>query len=168
MMYICEVCKKQIATIHITDIHNNVKKELHMCEGCAEAKGVSVKQSLSVPQIMASLGKGAAKTKVKRERNLTCDQCGMTWREFRTRGRLGCAHDYTAFATHLKPMLGEIHGGAEKHRGKSLRVDPAARDVRREIAECQRQLREAVEREAYEEAAVLRDRLARLQPPEKE
>ena len=32
----CEVCKNHSATVHLTDVSNNAKRELHLCENCAK------------------------------------------------------------------------------------------------------------------------------------
>ena len=50
--------------------------------------------------------------------DLTCPKCGITFREFRTQGQLGCRHDYEVFAEHLGPLIERAHGGATRHTGK--------------------------------------------------
>ena len=39
-----------------------------------------------------------------------CDQCQITWAEFRQSGLLGCAHDYQMFEKELTPLLQRAHG----------------------------------------------------------
>ena len=46
MYKICEICKKVPATVHLTDIKNNVKTEIHMCEKCSAEKGINIKNPL--------------------------------------------------------------------------------------------------------------------------
>ncbi len=77
--------------------------------------------------------------------------------EFRAQGRLGCPHDYTVFRVGLEPLLQRIHR-ATRHVGKApRRVVPAERHAER--VELRRRLQAAIEAEAYEEAARLRDLL---------
>ena len=37
---ICQICGKEVATVHLTEIEKGKQKELHFCEGCAQKKGV--------------------------------------------------------------------------------------------------------------------------------
>jgi protein arginine kinase activator len=164
-MYICEFCKKRQATIHLTDIHNNVKKEVHMCDQCAQTKGFSTNQALSVnlPQIFSSVVKNEPKKEKKpREEDIVCNSCGISWREFRKGGRFGCPGDYDSFRPRLRGLLADIHAGAAHHAGKTppgKGIDPK---LRNEIIVCRRELRNAIDNEAYELAAELRDRLSEL------
>ena len=36
---ICEVCRKNAATVHVTKVVNNVRTELHLCQQCARERG---------------------------------------------------------------------------------------------------------------------------------
>jgi protein arginine kinase activator len=155
-MYICESCKKQQATVHLTDIHDNEKKELHLCQACAQAKGISFQHNFSLPELLAELtgGKGGADPETG---SLVCEECGLSYNEFQARGRLGCPNDYQAFRKELLPMLERIHGRT-RHQGRA----PGGEGTRQELMDLQRRLRAAVEREEYESAAELRDRINHL------
>ena len=37
---LCQICGKNPATVHFTEIHDNQMSELHVCERCAEEKGM--------------------------------------------------------------------------------------------------------------------------------
>ena len=165
-MQICQICKQKPATIHLTDINNNVKKEIHMCETCASAKGFSFAAAAKLPQLLGlSAQKKAAtarKARPPEEPELVCSVCGRSWSEFRAKGRLGCPHDYEAFRERLDPILVDMHGGDARHVGKRPRGDNRRRDLWRERREAEERLREAVRGEKYEEAANLRDRLRHL------
>lgn len=163
MHKICELCKKYPATVHLTDIKNDVKHEVHMCEHCAEAQGIDMKHGVSLGDMFGAMAKEKDARRATEEPNATCVNCGMTWREFRSHGRFGCAHDYVAFRTLLAPLLEEIHTATDTHVGKHPVHDESASGTRRRIAECQRRLRDAIEQERYEDAAAARDELATLQ-----
>ena len=86
-----------------------------------------------------------------------CPACGIQFLEFRAQGRLGCPHDYDVFRSALEPLLQRINRSA-RHVGKS----PAryASDRRHsDLVALRLQLQQAIEREAYEEAARIRDLL---------
>ena len=78
--------------------------------------------------------------------------------EFRQQGRLGCPHDYTAFRSALEALVQRIHRGA-RHVGKVPLHFQRNQEWQAEVVRLRRQLRTAVETEAYEEAARLRDLL---------
>ncbi|MCX7934072.1 MAG: UvrB/UvrC motif-containing protein [Planctomycetota bacterium] len=158
----CDICKKKRATIHLTDIQGNVKREVHLCEECAQAKGMIASAQAALPQILAALGKRSRSAKPKPPEP-ACQCCGITWSEFRAKGRLGCANDYEVFGEKIAELIANIHGKGAVHEGKRPRLASAEQSKRREILECRRRLREAIAREAYEEAAQLRDRLAELE-----
>ena len=47
---ICQRCKKQPATVHLTEILQNEKRERHLCEDCAREEGVAVKAQINLQQ----------------------------------------------------------------------------------------------------------------------
>ena len=96
-----------------------------------------------------------------------CPKCGITLGEFRKRGRLGCPHDYEAFADELGPLLEKIHG-SQQHRGRAPARSKKRLTHRQKVEALRRELDEAVRSEKYETAASLRDRLKRLEPPGQE
>lgn len=160
-MYVCELCKKRMATIHLTDIHNNVKRELHICESCAEEKGLLFKSHLAIQQLIGDTDTPRAKER-ETEPQPACESCGITWAEFRRKGRLGCPQDYSIFRSSLLSLLGDIHAPDVRHTGKSPSENENQRELRRELMHCQQDLRRAIESEDYEKAAHLRDQLATL------
>ncbi|MBT3277969.1 MAG: hypothetical protein HN909_00915 [Phycisphaerales bacterium] len=91
-----------------------------------------------------------------------CEMCGITFEEYQSCGRLGCAHDYIAFADQIEPMLQSIHG-ATRHGGKI----PAGFDkmwIREsKLLELKRNLDQAVKAEQYEHAAELRDEIKQME-----
>ena len=88
-----------------------------------------------------------------------CGHCGIKFMEFRAGGRLGCPQDYRVFSAGLLPLVQRYHG-ATRHVGKAARLQEGAGHRLR----LRTQLREAIAREDYEQAARLRDQL-RLKDP---
>jgi protein arginine kinase activator len=153
----CQSCANP-ATVHMTDIVNGQKKELHLCQRCAEQQQLIQQQELNLPAILQTLiGQHIGQLTDELAR-LTCPACGIKYMEFRAEGRLGCPHDYEVFRVGLEPLLQRIHRSG-KHVGKSPRQ--GAGDARQlaEIMDLRRRLQGAVEAELYEEAAQLRDQL---------
>jgi protein arginine kinase activator len=153
----CQFCSKP-ATVHLTDIVDNQKKETHLCQACAEAQHLIKHKELNLPAILQSLIGQHLGPQTDELARLTCPACGIKYMEFRAQGRLGCPHDYEVFKTGLGTLLNRIHRST-RHVGKTPhhRGPTAARLI--EIAQLRRQLQSAVEAEAYEEAARIRDLL---------
>ena len=153
----CQSCSNP-ATVHLTDIVNGQKKETHLCQACAEQQQLLKHQELNLSVILQTvIGPhiGPATDEVSR---LACPVCGIKYMEFKAEGRLGCPHDYKVFHSALRPLLERIHRSV-RHVGKVPHNTQRSLDRQAEILELRRQLRSAVEAEAYEEAARLRDLL---------
>jgi protein arginine kinase activator len=150
----CQSCSKP-ATVHLTDIVNGHKKELHLCQACAEEQQFIKKQELNLPAILQTLIGHHIGQLTDEWARLACPVCGIKFMEFKAEGRLGCPNDYVVFRAGLEPLLQRIHR-ANRHLGKVPRHRPsAARQA--ELVELRHQLRQAVDAEAYEEAARIRD-----------
>jgi len=152
----CQLCPNQ-ATVHLTDIVNSQKKEVHLCQACAESQQLVKHQELNLSAILQSLIGQHVGQQTDELARLTCPACGIKYMEFRAQGRLGCPHDYAIFRNGLTPLIQRIHRSA-RHVGKSPRRVLSAEE-QADLAEFRRRLRQAVEAEAYEEAARLRDLL---------
>lgn len=151
----CQYCANP-ATVHLTDIINKQKRELHLCQQCAEQKQLVKTKELNLPAILQTLISQHVGPLSDELSRLTCPHCGIKYMEFRAAGRLGCPHDYEVFRKGLEPLLQRIHRSA-KHLGKSPRRPQPSASVVAELVELRGKLRNAVESEAYEEAARLRD-----------
>ena len=152
----CQLCTNP-ATVHLTDIVEGKKKELHLCKECAEAQKLVKQEELNLPAILQSLIGQHLGGQTDKLARMVCPQCGIRYMEFRAQGRLGCPHDYLVFRSGLEPLLQRIHR-ADRHVGKSPRrqVDQARHA---ELLDLRKRLQEAVQAEAFEEAARLRDLL---------
>src|SRR5262249_7187111 len=129
-----------------------------LCQACAEQQQILKHQELNLSVILQTVigpHLGPPTDEVSR---LTCPVCGIKYMEFKAEGRLGCPHDYQVFHVALEPLLEPIHRSA-RHVGKVPRHTGHNLARQAEILELRRQLRSAVEAEAYEEAARLRDLL---------
>jgi protein arginine kinase activator len=151
----CQKCTKA-ATMHITEVLTEDQfEELHLCEDCAQhflfapgKNGVKVDGGDDSDELLSSKS--------------TCSVCGIKFVEFRNSGRLGCPHDYADFREELLPLLENVHGET-KHVGKTPRRLPTTRKVSNELLQLRKLLSQAVTKEAYEEAARIRDRIRQLE-----
>jgi protein arginine kinase activator len=153
----CQKCSKG-ATMHITEVLGDEQfEEHHLCEDCAQ------KYLYEPPKKGGAKGAGAEEgDDIGSLNQRECPNCGIKFVEFRNSGRLGCPHDYEEFRDELLPLLENIHGET-RHVGKMPRRLPQARQAQSELLSLRKQLQQAVQREAYEEAAGIRDRIRRLE-----
>jgi protein arginine kinase activator len=157
----CQKCTKA-ATLHITEVLGDDQyDELHLCEECAQKylyepgqKPAGAKGGEGGPSEEAD----EASAMNQRE----CPVCGVKFVEFRNSGRLGCPNDYQEFREELLPLLESIHGDT-RHTGKTPRRLPQTKQTQAELTQLRKQLHQAVTKEAYEEAARIRDRIRQLE-----
>lgn len=159
---LCQQCKKQTATVHLTDLVNGEKREKHLCEECASGEGVAVKQHVSINDVLNEFL--SQHERVQELSRMKCPDCGMTFVEFRSQGVLGCPKDYDVFGRELANLIERAQDGNTHHTGKRSGDTQALDPVQQERLRLQRELRNAVETEDYERAARLRDQLSELKP----
>jgi len=157
----CQVCHKQPATVHLTEITPQGEKcERHLCEQCAQSAGITPKPPSHVPlsQMLSALV-GGSKMTARQIAELACPQCKLTFVEFRNTGLLGCPADYDAFEKALTPLIERAHEGSSHHIGKVPRRLGTPRAVENDLIRLRRELSRAVSDERYELAARLRDNI---------
>lgn len=172
----CERCRKNEASIHLTEIIKNVKSELHLCEDCARAIGVNSKFSsfsLSVPDMLSFLDLDEIGEIA--DANI-CRRCGLTFVDYKRVGKLGCPHCYHYLSAGLESIMKSYHGES-RHIGKvpfnyvemretdGFFIEGKNQPVSggKNINELRQMLEQAVADERYEDAAVLRDRIRELE-----
>lgn len=161
----CDNCKERDAVINLTQVEHDTKVTLHLCEQCAQEKGIETGTAMlksPLGTFLSAIGKGT--TLPVPADTMRCESCGATLRDFRDTGRLGCAHCYQAFAAHLRDLLRRLHGSSQ-HVGERYQPPGAngQADARSALLELRDQLRRAVESENFELAAELRDRIRVLE-----
>ena len=172
-MMLCDECGKNKATVHLTEIVNDLVTKLNLCEGCAKNKGAEAEQHFGIADLLSALSDtaehapaAAGGTGIVPPKN-KCSRCGMSYEDFKRIGRLGCAECYKVFRASLAPLLKRIHG-SNQHIGKS--PDPKALDEfktnskhQEELEKSKQDLQKAVKNEEFEEAATLRDKIKFLE-----
>jgi protein arginine kinase activator len=162
---VCEACKQTQATVHLTEIVNEQMTELHLCEACANQKGAQVESHFGLADLLSGLADFGKTPDAEDVATKTCATCGMSYEDFRKLGRLGCADCYATFKRSLGSLLKRIHG-SPIHLGKAPArlVKPAK--GRAELMDLKHKLEYAIEHEAFEEAARLRDLIRRMEQHE--
>jgi protein arginine kinase activator len=156
----CHKCTKP-ATYHITEVVNDEQyEELHLCEECYHKFFYEPQQQGAGQKGEGGQAEESEETNLLNQRE--CPICGIKFVEFRNSGRLGCPNDYQEFHEELTPLLDNIHGEV-RHCGKTPRRLPQNKQTQTELIQLRKQLQQAVTREAYEDAARLRDRIRKLE-----
>lgn len=164
----CQHCNKP-ATFHITELTETEGDplELHLCEDHAREYLTNTEASAIEPPVSVAgaiaqqLKVGQTAEALSRLDQRSCPICGITFFEFRNQGRLGCPNDYKCFGDELTPLLVNIHGDV-RHLGKRPKHHRQEADAGRELIRLRRELKEAVDREDYERASQLRDKIKKM------
>lgn len=165
---LCQECGKKPATLHFTKIVNGEKTEFHICEACAREKGEMIPgtaNGFSIHNLLSGLldfePSSQAALSPNREA-LRCDQCGLTYSQFSKIGRFGCSACYQRFGERLDPLLKRVHGNTV-HVGKVPKRSGGLIQFKREIERLKKELLLTIEREEFERAAKLRDKIRDLE-----
>jgi len=166
----CQQCQNQIATVHVTEIHEadepsgpvQTIQQQHLCDGCAQALNLPHVPVQSHPfQNIWKILQIDAQVR-KRRGSRQCPKCKMTLEELRRGGKVGCPEDYQVFKDYLGELLERMHG-ATRHVGRLPGLGEQDLERRQQIGDLKRRLERAIRNEDYEDAAGLRDQLKTLE-----
>ncbi|MDO4817533.1 MAG: UvrB/UvrC motif-containing protein [Akkermansia sp.] len=154
----------------LTQIVNGKVTEMALCEECAKARGLFDPQSLTfaekffpqelqrqMDKIVRQLVQGDKEEKHRPAAEgcdvlTACPVCHFTLEDYRRTNRLGCPDCYTFLASELNAPCEDAEDGET----------PQQEQPRRSTKDLEAELQQAVEREDYERAAVLRDEIKAL------
>jgi len=167
---LCDVCNKNPATVHLTEIVDDQMNELHLCEECARQKSTQMEQHFGLSDLLAGLAEFEKPPKEKDAEAtiaLKCPNCGLTYADFKKIGRLGCSECYNAFKKYLVPLIKRIHG-SNLHFGKSPVKTTVIKSEKKkpDLQDLRARLAKAIDAEAFEEAARIRDQIKDLENKE--
>lgn len=167
---LCQNCGKNEATTHVKRVVNGDTTETHLCAECAQHLGYGDIFSgfgLNLDDFFGGfLGDTMQKLAAPNEQK--CPKCGSTFSDIVNSGRLGCSDCYRTFYDKLLPSIQRIHGRIN-HTGKQAptvketsKKDDESSEINR-IDDLKAQLAKAVENQEFEQAAVLRDEIKKLE-----
>ncbi len=159
---LCEICKNDPATVHLTQIVSGKMQKIDLCEKCAKEKGVADPAGFSLADMLLGLGAGEKINHSDDSVEMECPACGFTQADFKKTGRLGCPVCYQTFGEGLEVILKDMHKGTE-HKGKIPARQLKSKEFHQKLGQLEKSLTDAVKHEKYEEAASLRDQIAHLQ-----
>jgi len=150
---LCEICGKEEGRIKYTKVINGEKIEFYICEKCAKEKGFL--------SLIAESEKDETLKENKDIHTIECSFCRKKWIDIERDGKFGCPQCYSTFRPFISKLLAELNGG-EKHKGKIPIVDKQILFLKRKIRETKMALDDAIDKEEYELAATLRDKIKSL------
>ena len=157
-MMLCNSCGKKEATVHLTEIVNDQVTKLNLCEDCAREKGAEMEEHFGLSELLAGLTDMGTVAEPETAVLIKCPNCGMMYQNFRKLGRLGCSECYEAFKKELSPLLKRIHGSTQ-HYGKSPKKIAKVVKAKNDLETLKEKLQKAIQKEDFEEAAKLRDKI---------
>lgn len=188
----CQKCNLNEATIHFTKIIMGQKQEFHFCEHCIKDNAnypsstapynylpVTKNYAFYYPSTFDTgsldfdvtgfitglfsnmLNDLNAGSNFQNPVRTVCVSCGITFDEFLKNGKLGCTKCYDIFHDKLVDALKKIHGNVV-HTGKFPAKLGSKIKVERKIKLLQDELTDAIKKEDYEKAAIIRDKIKLL------
>lgn len=161
-MKMCEECGLHPANIHLTQIVGNETQSFHLCEECAQKRGINISideeamhSDADADTSAIPLSPGPAGD------DRECPSCRMKLSEFRSKGWLGCSGCYRAFEEEIEALLLQSNGSTE-HKGKMYRQSAADKKEKADVSQLRSELDSAIKNEEFERAAKLRDAIHQL------
>ena len=162
----CQICNENDATIHLTEINDGKRTEMHICEHCAAEQGIAVKSQIPINELLSSLlavQPTDDELSSSSQQQSSCPHCNLTLAQFRKEGVLGCPYDYEVFEKSLLPLIERVHDGKTTHCGKLPSNTPQDAKKQIQLINLRQQLDAAVQSEDYELAAKLRDKIKKCE-----
>ena len=157
----CNICGKNDATIHLTEVVNDQVTKLHICEVCAKQKSDEMQSHFGLTDLLSGLVEGGdmlGGSGVTEMVEIKCPSCGSLYQDFQRSGRIGCGKCYDIFSKSLSDLLRKIHG-SDKHVGKMPFTGRGSVKLQEDLNRLKNELKQLVAGEEFEKAAFLRDRI---------
>lgn len=168
----CQNCGKNEASVSYTEIINGKKTHVVLCEKCANAMNIGVNMNFDFDfnDIFGTFFSEPSFIKtLEKPETLICDKCKLSYDEFANTGMFGCENCYNVFSNRLDNVLPRLHG-AKRHVGRTLNnakkcMKPANKKLKvdEEIEQLKEELKNCIEKEEYEKAATIRDKIRKLE-----
>lgn len=153
----CQSCGKKEATVKYYENINGVEKEQHFCQECASKLGFPHFQNIFSPMFVSI-------PDYMERKELACEKCGYTLSDYTKTGLFGCPECYHTFHHTLDELFLKLHGKNRHVKEKRKEAKQNQKNgILNSMDELKEKLRKLVEEERYEEAAIIRDEIKKLE-----
>ncbi len=170
----CQRCGDNEANVSYTQIINGEKTQLVLCDKCANELNIGMNFNFDFNDVFSTFFNEPSFVKtLEKPKAIACDVCGTTYDEFMSTGMFGCENCYRVFSNRLDNVLKRLHG-SNRHVGKKLILNPQKSIVttkkgkQTEIEKLKEELKELIKNEEYEKAAIIRDKIKKLESKQNE
>lgn len=162
---LCDNCKKRQASVRYEESINGEKKKVNLCAICSNKLGIL--NNNFIDNMLFSFFDEPLSVDYENLMGNKCNKCGYTFSDYANTGLLGCDECYNTFESKLTPILKKIHG-KEHHIKEQKSIENKKENYedhsnKNEIDRLKKELNKAIEKEEYEKAAVVRDKIRALQ-----
>jgi protein arginine kinase activator len=190
---LCQKCQQRQATVFFSQTVGSETTQAHLCEVCAQEQAQAYGGMFPInfnpfaafsemfknfmpwdePEMAEAM---AGRVPASTEPQLQCPNCGYQLSTFRQNGRLGCTKCYDSFRQVLDPLISSIHGNVRHTEAKAPIQPPVAEQTPREekpktaedagdpqTTALRKKLKEAIQEERYEDAALIRNEIRKLE-----
>lgn len=156
---LCDNCKKRQATLRYEENINGEKKRINLCSICSNKLGILSHNFMD--NMLFSFFDEPLSIGYEKVEEDKCPKCGWTFSGYANTGLLGCDMCYTTFENNLTPILKKLHSKSN-HIKKEKKNSIDSSIGLNEIDTLKQELNRAIEKEEYEKAAEIRDRIKKL------
>ena len=153
----CQSCGKREATVRYKENINGKKQEVYLCTTCADKMGFTDFSNIFSPMFVSIPEFFEKPVKQK------CKTCGYTLDDYSKTGMFGCEDCYITFTDTLDELFMKLHGKNRHIKLRKNKVKSKENNIQKEIEELKEYIKDLIEAEKYEEAAVIRDKIKELE-----
>ena len=155
----CSNCGKNNATISYQQNINGEVMNLQLCESCAHKLEIfNSLDDVFSPMILDF--------DYVLPEEIKCKKCGYTLSKYKSTGMFGCDECYNTFKKDIDSMLLRIQGKNRHVKEKELPKETTKETDK--LTKLREELKGLIEQEKFEDAAVVRDKIKKLENKGKE
>ena len=153
-----------MATIRYAEVVDGDVVDQHLCKECLDQKQNSVRGGFEFTK-PAPFNRGHKDSEVgttSLHRTLGCSSCNTNLQSVLASKQVGCSQCYDSFTIQIDKILEGMHDSLT-HTGKIPRQDNLRAKARADLQTKRSLLKTSLTAERYEEAAILRDEIKKLE-----
>lgn len=177
---LCQNCNENEANVKYTQIINGVKKQMNLCNKCADELGIdniAFNMPINFSNFLGDIFEDTESFMpvFAKPETLLCNKCKTSYDEFIKNGKFGCEECYETFSHKIDVILKNIHG-TNRHIGRNGKMlgktnidnesknnNSVKNNKNNKLEELKERLKKEIKEERYEDAAKTRDEIKKLE-----